>query len=182
MINMLKKIPFGLIILLIFIVAAGYEFSRPSKPKSKDEARNFNQVYYLDGYDALTKDFGKTAEKSFVKYGISEKAVEELVRAGYSKKYAELREKISQAEIGHEKTRPLKEHLLEAVDAHLELLEYARDKNIQGMSVALKKISQAEDDYKLTYYIIINVRPPAKDSREELDDYIRHIRITGARL
>lgn len=155
---MMKKLLFILISLLC-LFAAGCGSGTPAKPSFKDEAKNFNQVYYLEGYEVLREDFFKSLLDSFGKYGYTNKAIDEFFKLDYGKKIEGLKNKISQAKIEHQEIQPLKDLLIKTTDPFSAILENLQNENSDGVKYSITKILQTEFAYKNNYSMIVDGKP-----------------------
>lgn len=158
---MMKKLLFILISLLcLFAVGCGSGTpAAPPKPSFKDEAKNFNQVYYLEGYNALRQELSKSYSDLFEKYGNTRKTDDELLKLGYDKKFEDLKAKISQAKIEHQEVQPLKDLLLKATEPILPFFENLRNRNFQGIEDSNIKCLQTLFAYRNNYSMIVDGKP-----------------------
>ena len=158
---MMKKLLFILISLLcLFAVGCGSGTpAAPPKPSFKEEAKNFDKVYFQEGYEKLTAEIGNSLADISKKYDDNNKAIDEFMKLGYDKKIEELKNKIIQAKIEHQEVQPLKDLLLKATDPLRELLENIHNKNIQGINSSGKTVGQTQFAYRNNYSMIVDGKP-----------------------
>lgn len=134
----------SLFTLLIFTGCGG--------PSPKEEAKQFNETYYVQGFEnGLKNEFGESVNKAIEKYGYTEETDKAIFTSGLSQKFKDSIEKIKQVKMENKEVEPLKNSLLKLEEAFILLFDLGEKNDIDGARKVLHNINKHIFDYENEY-------------------------------